>query len=142
MREYPLGLRDLVLMDDIPEGEPLYLDLVVDVLDPSRLLRHYDLENYLTPIVSHLGWRRFVMVHAIKRVGGGSEVSIGRAESAVEGPMDPPWVQAAVDAGSGLSQTAWKERIRRVLLTRMHTQLPHGRSGWISLGDARPTAIG
>ncbi len=124
MRAYLLGLRELLLMDDIPEGEQLYLDLVVDVLDPSRLLRHHDLENYLTPIVSHLGWRRFVMVRAIKRVGGGSEVSIGRAEPAVESLADS-WVQAVVDAGSGSTQKAWKERIR-LALTRVHTQLPPG----------------
>src|SRR4051812_29567559 len=42
-------------------GLPLFLQMEIDVRDPGRLLRHYDLENYLTPVVMHLGPAHFCL---------------------------------------------------------------------------------
>lgn len=94
----------------------LYLDLVVDIEVKERLSRHYDLDNYLTPIALRLGWDRFVHGRAIKRLGGGSSLRIG---TAIEDPLplSRPWVSMGLDAGSGSSQKPWKEGIRHALAT-------------------------
>ena len=43
----------------------------------ASLIRHHDLENYLTPLVRRLGAEHFNLVEAAKRVGGGSRLTIG-----------------------------------------------------------------
>ena len=67
-KDDPAQIRLKAYLDDVadrlgplpPEGLFLYLD--VDVEDRRRLLRHHDLENYLTPLVQHLGHQRFTYV--------------------------------------------------------------------------------
>ena len=69
LREY---LRDLsVELGPLTAMQPLFLKMMIDVEEPARLERHHDLDNYLTPVVAHLGPRQFRYVEAVKRVGGG-----------------------------------------------------------------------
>jgi hypothetical protein len=79
LREYLDDLACRLL--PLPEDGPLYLRLEVDVGNRERLLRHYDLENYLTPLFGSrcLPSARFFLVKATKYVGGGSRVAWGRA---------------------------------------------------------------
>ena len=84
----------------LPADGPLFLHLDVDVEDPTRLLRHYDLENYLTPLFGSrwLPASRFVLVSARKFVGGGSHIAwgvalrttIGKSASAAVSPRFVP----------------------------------------------------
>jgi hypothetical protein len=97
----------------LPQDVPLFLHFDVDVEDPKRLLRHYDLKNYLTPLfgTKWLPAARFVLVSARKFVGGGSRITCGTAILAA--PVDQNgWSHFSVNAGSGASGHAWKERIR------------------------------
>lgn len=83
-RTHPAQIRLREYLDDLiaqlmplPEDVPLFLHLDVDVQDPQRLLRHYDLENYLTPLFGSrcLPSSRFMLVSAKKYVGGGSRIN-------------------------------------------------------------------
>lgn len=96
----------------LPDAEPLFLHLDVDVGDPLKLLRHYDLENYLTPFFGsgRLPSRRFVLVSARKYVGGGSSLKIGRAIPR-ERPDEDGWTSFSTNAGRGASEKGWKTRI-------------------------------
>ncbi len=124
LKAYLDDLESRLTMDTLPR-KGLYLDLVVDVEVAERLSRHYDLENYLTPIAARLGASRFVYVRAIKRVGGGSTIEIGVAvEDSV--PLGAPWMSLGLDAGSGASQKSWKEGIRAALATSGVEKLPPG----------------
>jgi hypothetical protein len=60
-------------------AQPLFLNMTIDVEKPEHLERHHDLENYLTPLIAHLGPRQFRYVEASKRVGGGSSLEVGLA---------------------------------------------------------------
>lgn len=78
----PAQVRLLAYLEDVrdrlgalPEG-PLGLHLEVDVEYTSRLTHHYDLENYLTPLVRFLGRDRFHLATAHKKVGGGSSLRV------------------------------------------------------------------
>lgn len=93
------------------DSDQLWCELSVDVEREERLTRHYDLENYLTPLVLKLGWRRFVLAKATKRVGGGSVFRIGRASSVESGQA-----MAQVEAGAGAMSTAWKAGLRKQLV--------------------------
>lgn len=107
MRAYLDQVQDELEMGTLPD-EGLYLDLLVDVEHPERLQQHYDLENYLTPIVVRLGWRRFVRVSARKQVGGGSCLAIGRAQDLDGGKS---W-RIVLNAGRGPDRRQWKAALR------------------------------
>ncbi len=97
-----------------PNGTFLHMD--IDVQLDARLTHHYDLENYLTPVVYRLGGQHFKFVSAEKRVGGGSQLIVGRAE-----PLDADslkeWEHLSYQAGSGTQKTTWKANIRQALAT-------------------------
>src|SRR5688572_8104251 len=58
LRDYLDGLRSD--LGELPARDGrLFLHMDVDVQEPTRLLRHYDLENYLTPVARHLGQHHF-----------------------------------------------------------------------------------
>lgn len=101
-----------------------FIDLHVDVEMPQRLERHYDLENYLTPIAGRLGHHRLVFARATKYVGGGSHLIVGRATKAA--PLDGSWQTAVVDAGPGAGSRAWQARIRNSLVASGVNVLPPG----------------
>jgi len=150
-----LAVKLLPLSDD----SPLYLRLEVDVGSPERLLRHYDLENYLTPLFGSrsLPSARFFLVTARKYVGGGSRVAWGKAFP-VPPANDNQWASFTINAGSGATQKSWKERIRTALSASNPAALPPGparvrlawrcasRRNWCSLwkptGDAMEPVLG
>lgn len=109
---------------DLPSGG-LFLDMLIDVQIPSRLLRMCDLENYLTPLAIHLGWRRFVLARAVKRVGGGSSITVGRALPAASDIAEFSGA-LTVEAGSGPDTKGWKQRLRQQFLEAGVKQLPDG----------------
>ena len=106
----------LVRLSPLPDDGPLFLHLDVDVQEPRRLSRGYDLENYLTPLFGarRLPSRRFFLVSARKYVGGGSRIVCGRAIPAAPSAQDD-WTGITIDAGRGPSEKAWKERLRAEL---------------------------
>jgi hypothetical protein len=110
-------LNDIICkLMPLPKIGPFFLRLEVDVQDPQRLLRHYDLENYLTPLFSSqcLPSYRFALVTATKYVGGGSRIAWGKASpcSSIDGEN---WSSFSFNAGCGATQKSWKERIRSAL---------------------------
>ena len=114
-------------LSPLPEAPCLYLHMDIDVERDQRLLRDYDLENYLTPLFgrSLLHPGRFVLVSARKFVGGGSRVLCGTAERSVQ-PDERIWDHITLDAGSGTSFPAWKEGVRRSLISSEIVAMPPG----------------
>jgi hypothetical protein len=143
----------------LPDDGPLFLQLDVDVQDPQRLLRHYDLENFLTPLFGSrcLPSARFYFVKAKKYVGGGSRIAWGKAFPAAS-TDDIGWSSLTVNAGRGASHKLWKERIRSALEASNPTIIPPGparvrlawrcasRRNWCTLwkptGDAMGPVLG
>ncbi|MHB1330304.1 MAG: hypothetical protein ACYC2K_19060, partial [Gemmatimonadales bacterium] len=101
---------------DLPGG-PLTLHLEVDVQKQAHLHHHHDLENYLTPLVKHLGARKFVHVTAVKFVGGGSRVTISRA---IECEVPEPDLRYECDGSD------WKASLRNTLIARPDQLLAPG----------------
>lgn len=110
----------------LPEGQPLFLHLHVDVEKPERLLHQYDLENYLTPLFGSrcLAHQQFVFVSARKTVGGGSWICCGIARP-VDGDTGG-WSHLSIKAGSGPDKSSWKERIREGLIANKMLPSPDG----------------
>ena len=92
----------------LPDDLPLFLHLDVDVGDPKRLLRHYDLENYLTPLFGTrwLPAARFSLVSARKYVGGGSCIAWGVATPSTL-DSEEGWEHFSINAGRGASNHGW-----------------------------------
>jgi len=101
-------------LSPLPEAPHLYLHMDIDVEEPERLLRHYDLENYLTPLFGRrwLPPERFALVSARKRVGGGSHIECGPAERRARAVGE--WSHFAMNAGSGATERRWKENLARL----------------------------
>jgi hypothetical protein len=134
----------------------LFLRLDVDVLRPAALLRHFDLENYLTPLVRHLGAHLFCFVGATKRVGGGSLLRIGVAEPQHIGSDD--WAHFSCNISGATGTNDWKTELRAALAATQPAQLPPGpvaariawrcpaRRNWVQLwkptGDAMGPVLG
>ncbi len=102
----PLRIRD----------EPLFLEMDIDVEQPARLLRHHDLENYLTPVVARLGQDLFRYVTARKKVGGGSTLKVGRAVSSDKLPDLAGWGHFSCRTGGSVQFKQWKTELRAALL--------------------------
>jgi len=109
-----------------PPPVRLFLHMEIDVGVAARLQRHYDLENYLTPVVQRIGHQRFVFVSAKKRVGGGSRVSVGLAEPRTELPNLDRWGFFSCHGGRGTQEKRWKAGIRAGLAASKPTPLPPG----------------
>ena len=107
-------------------GGDLFLHMDIDVEKPARLLHHCDLENYLTPVVYRLGAQHFKFVSAEKRVGGGSQLVIGRADPLIDTDGLQEWEHVSIRAGSGTGTTAWKARLRETLARSCSKPLPPG----------------
>ncbi|MEX2238660.1 MAG: hypothetical protein WEB00_14135 [Dehalococcoidia bacterium] len=161
-KTHPSQIRLRTYLDDVkkrlgqlPEKE-LSVHLHVDVGTSERLTRHYDLENYLTPLVFDLGARRFDLVSAEKVVGGGSWLSVGTAAPAEDGLA--AWAFVDCMAGSSATSRAWKERLHDRIETVVWEAAPAGtvactmafrcssRRNWASLwkpaGDAMGPILG
>jgi hypothetical protein len=104
----------------------LYLHLDVDVRDPSRLLRGYDVENYLTPIVHRLRAERFSLVSGRKVVGGGSRLTVGLAIPLVILAEPETWEQFDYTAGANSQHPNWKAGLRAALIAADARPLPPG----------------
>jgi|GEM_PF-510661 len=141
----------------LPEtASPLFLHLDVDVGKPERLLRHYDLENYLTPLIARLGPQRFSLVSATKRVGGGSELFLGWAVPLASSPNG--WQHFSHNTTGSASTPQWKADLRAALKESGAGQAPPGpmavqlawrcpaRRNWVSFwkptGDAMGPVLG
>jgi hypothetical protein len=99
-------LRQVVdALAPLPADVNLFLHLDVDVEKADRLLRHYDLENYLTPLVGSraLPPHRFVSVSARKFVGGGSRITCGRVKPSSE-MRGGEWSSFSCNAGPALTR--------------------------------------
>jgi len=110
----------------LPSDQRLFLHMQIDVKKSERLLRHYDLENYLTPVVSRFGAGHFAFVSATKRVGKGSRLTIGHAVSLGQYSALKGWSNFACHAGSGATKKEWKEGIRSALLNMNPQTVPSG----------------
>ncbi|HXD09758.1 MAG TPA: hypothetical protein VN653_06815 [Anaerolineales bacterium] len=99
------------------DGMPLFLHLEVDVQKPERLLKHHDLENYLTPLfgTKQLNASRFVLVTARKFVGGGSKLLLGTARPATEDFLLQGWNHFAYVARGSAQAKPWKDNLRNAL---------------------------
>ena len=109
-----------------PQPQPLFLHLDIDVGVPERLVRHHDLENYLTPLFGRrwLDPSRFVLVSARKQVGEGSRLIVGVAQpqtSALQG-----WEHFTCLAGIGTQTKQWKVNLRTALANAKLQTLPAG----------------
>jgi len=124
LREYLDAVTSQML--PLPDDVPLFLHLDVDVEDSMRLLHHYDLENYLTPLFGSrwLPSSKFHLVTAKKSVGGGSRITWGLAVPA--DLDDEAWSHFSFDAGQGTSKPQWKQRIRNALSSAGRSPLPPG----------------
>ena len=105
------------LLPLLPKNELLFLHLDVDVQRPERLLKHYDLENYLTPLFGARGLdaSRFVLVTARKYVSGGSKLEIGIAQPAENNLRTYGWDGFSYTAHGSLQSKQWKENLRNAL---------------------------
>ena len=105
------------LIPVLPENEPLFLHLDVDVQKPEHLLRHHDLENYVTPLfgLKHLNSARFALVTSRKFVGGGSKLIVGIARPAEDNLSDYGWNHFAYMAQGSVQSKQWKQNLRNAL---------------------------
>lgn len=163
---HPAQVRLRAYLDDLvaavgplpDDSDPLFLHLSIDVGSPDRLLRHYDLENYLTPLFGRRWFNpaRFVLVSAAKYVGGGSHLTVGVASPRLAELT--AWKCFSLASGSGPQSKAWKENLRTTLAETHPSRLPDGpakvqlawrcspRRNWVSLwkptGDAMGPVLG
>ena len=59
-----------------------YLSMEIGLPVDIGILRHHDLENYLTPLAHRLRDRAICLASAVKRVGVQSRISVGTVTSA------------------------------------------------------------
>jgi hypothetical protein len=99
------------------DDSPLFLHLDVDVQQPAHLLKHHDLENYLTPLfgVNKLDPARFALVSARKYVGGGSHLRLGIARPFNDDRLIQGWDHFAYTAQGSVQTKGWMENLRNAL---------------------------
>jgi hypothetical protein len=167
-KHHPDQVRLRTYLDDLrlragglPEGKKLYLDLKVDVGDARKLIRHHDVENYLTPLFGRTWFdhRQFPLVSGSKHVGGGSSLTIGTVNEIDSAVLRESWHHLALNAGSSPTTKAWKERINSFVELAQPLMLPPNqpvefhmsfrcstRRNWVSLwkpaGDALSPILG
>jgi len=115
-------------INPLPSDIPLFVELCVDVKDTARLLVNRDLENYLTPLFGKqwLDARRFPLVKASKRVGGGTVLTIGIAEIDCDFDHFSNWQSFSYHATGSAEKREWKEGIRSALAAVNPEPLPDG----------------
>jgi len=96
---------------------PLFLHLDVSVQHPTHLVKHHDLENYLTPLFGNklLDSKRFVLVTAQKFIGGESQLIAGVARPTNTSPTG--WSHFAYTAQGSVQSKQWKENLHHALST-------------------------
>jgi hypothetical protein len=103
----------------------LYLAMEIGV-PGGALLRGRDVENYLKPVVQHLGWQRFVLARGVKRAGGHSRLMVGFAAPSPGPSTLDGWHHFDCAAGSGHDSTVWKSRMRGRLAAAGVVEVPAG----------------
>jgi hypothetical protein len=92
-------------------NQPLALELVVGVrLDTALDVGGRDLDNYLFPIIQHLGASRFVAVFG-RKVHGPSGLAIGPAQP----DQTSPTPQFTIRLTGSYTQPLWKQNMRERL---------------------------
>jgi Argininosuccinate lyase C-terminal len=96
------------------------------VSDKNDLLRHHDLENYLTPLAEKPGEQRFVHVVAVKQIGGQWEIRVRHARSS-QTVFDPnQWGHFSCRIGGNCQNSEWKKAIDEALQTAAPQTLADG----------------
>lgn len=104
----------------------LFLHMEIDVANPRHLLHNHDLENYLTPVVRRLGASHFILVSAIKRVGSGSQLTIGIAQSLSSPTQMKTWNHFSCSPHGSASSRQWKIALQAALAHTHPSLLPPG----------------
>jgi len=110
----------------LDRSDSYYLLIQVGLPDRHDLLRHYDLENYLTPVALRF---RDLPVHlacATKGIGGRSRVAVGIAQPLADTPPPSEWEHAAVRCSGSYEAKQWKADLRAALLRTGVSTAPPG----------------
>ena len=96
---------------------PLFLHLHVRAASGGTLLKHYDLENYLTPLFGRrcLDGNRFQLVIGTKGVSSPSSLTVGVALRADDKHVLGEWACSEIAPIGGASTMRWKEQLRSEL---------------------------
>lgn len=146
---------------DIPKQENLYIALRVDVQDERKLIRHHDVENYLTPLFGSKWFdhRQFPLVIGAKHVGNGSTLTIGTMQLQDANTLEQSWHHLSMNVGSSPTSQAWKQRLNEfaeqanpgIIPADQHIEFHmayrcSSRRNWVSLwkptGDALSPILG
>ena len=113
----------------------LFLSLDIDVRAHERLSKGYDLENYLYPLVNHLGHRRFVLATARKWAAADASEELLYSERAratlrvgiarISAAPDDSWQHVSVPMGPGPDRKEWKQQLREHIAAGA-TRAPEG----------------
>ena len=87
------------------------LHLSVQHPDPVGIDRGHDLDNYLYPLVRHLGPNRFELARATKSPTGPSQIAVGRAQPPSRADEPPGWRFTSVTTTGSGERPAWKQQI-------------------------------
>lgn len=111
----------------LPEHGPMYLALKV-VVPRQDLLRHHDLENYLTPLFgrTRLDPHQFVHATGRKSVGGENRLVIGPARQMETLEEPESWSHLSVLAGKGAQTPRWKARLHEAFSASVGRPLSPG----------------
>lgn len=140
----------------LPPNSNLFLHMDIGV-SQKNLLSNHDVENYLTPLVKHLGARDFVFVSGEKYVGNASLITIGIAQTR-NIQLESGWQFCPHQTTKSVQSKEWKVGVRDTLLTSKIAELPDGeaevilawrgspRRNWVSLwkptGDTMGPVLG
>ena len=130
-----------------------YLSMEIGLPEEIDILRHHDLENYMTPLALRLPGRTICLASAVKRVGGQSRISVGTVVPLNQPPGE--WRQASVYCTGSYEKKEWKDRLRNSILSQkvesghagpleMHTmwRCDATRRSWIYLWKPTGDALG
>jgi hypothetical protein len=132
---------------------PHYLSMEISLPGQINLLKHHDLENYLTPLAHQLRDRNMRLASAVKRIGGQSRISVGTVA-----PLNLPpgeWRHLSTYCTGSYEKKEWKDGLRNSLLSQkveatgtgpleMYTawRCDADRRNWINLWKPSGDALG
>lgn len=158
---HPAQIRLQTYLDEVEENlrprltghSRCYLSMEIGLPVEIDILRHYDLENYMTPLAHRLRDGTICLASAVKRIGGQSRISVGTVM-----PLNRPlgeWRHVSAYCTGSYQKKEWKGRLRNSLLSQrvqaasagpleMHTawRCDSDRRSWISLWKPTGDALG